>query len=498
MPEIKVHDKGSVTSLVAREGELLFHVLREHGFTIYSPCGGSGTCGKCRVYVKGQGDVTACLFSIIDSIEVVLPDQREARILTVQHSLTLELPFNPGNSSLLSGNPYGIAIDLGTTTLVSYLVNLNNGFLVETHSMLNPQTSFGGDVISRIHYASITPGGLRELQQTVIEAVNYQLNHFRHLMKCSGNDFVKITLAGNNTMLHLFLGADPSSMGVAPYIPGFTDTQTRKGKELGLECHPDAEITLLPSVSAFVGADIVAGIGSIRPTEEYRRYLFIDLGTNGELALLTPEKIWCCATAAGPVFEGANITCGMGGVVGAIAEFSEENYRVIGDEKPMGLCGSGLVDIVAFLLDSKLIDETGLLSKTFEIVSKEKSGTGNAIIINQEDIRQFQLAKSAIASGIIILLKLAGMKFEDLDALFLAGGFGNYLNVESAMKVGLIPSRMREKVIFLGNTAGTGSLLALRSVSFIKVLNTLLRKTIHIELSEDNDFPLEFAMNMAF
>jgi uncharacterized 2Fe-2S/4Fe-4S cluster protein (DUF4445 family) len=498
MPEIKIHDKGTVTSIVAREGEILFHVLREYGFDIYSPCGGSGTCGKCKVYVKGQGDVTACLFPVLDFIEVVLPDQREARILTAQHSLTLDLPFDPGSSSCLSGNPYGIAVDLGTTTLVSYLVNLNNGYLVETHSMLNPQTSFGGDVITRIHYASTVSGGLRELQQAIITAVNHQLNHFRKLIKCSENDLIKITLAGNNTMLHLFLGADPSSMGVAPYIPRFTDKQTRKGRDLRLACHPDAEVTLLPSVSAFVGADILAGIGSIRPSEEYRRFLFIDLGTNGELALVTPDKIWCCATAAGPVFEGANISCGMGGVVGAISEYSADSYRIIGDEKPLGLCGSGLVDIVAFLLDSKLIDETGLLSHTFEIVSKEESGTGTALTINQEDIRQFQLAKSAIATGIVILLRLAGVKFEDLDALFLAGGFGNYLNVESAMKVGLVPARMKEKVLLLGNTAGTGALLALRSVLFENVLHTLLEKTIHIELSEDDDFALEFVMNMAF
>ena len=215
-----------------------------------------------------------------------------------------------------------MAIDLGTTTLVTYLVNLLQGSLIETHSMLNPQSSFGADVITRIHYASTVPGGLQELQHAIISAINVQVHHFTHHLRYSYNDLVKITVAGNNTMLHLLLGADPYSMGQAPYKPGFIAKQVRKGKELGIHCHPEAEITLLPSVSAFVGADILAGLASIRPMEAYKNYLFMDLGTNGELALVTPDTIWCCATAAGPVFEGASISCGMGGVAGAITSFS--------------------------------------------------------------------------------------------------------------------------------------------------------------------------------
>jgi len=498
MCDVNVHNRGEVIKLSAEKGEILFNLLREHGINVYSPCGGKGTCGKCKVYVKGQGTETSCQYYVAESIEVILPDQLEARILTTQHQLTLELPADPGTVQHLSNRPFGIAIDLGTTTLVSYLVNLSNGTLLETHSMLNPQISFGADVISRIHYAASTPAGLKEMHDAIISAINYQVDHFRHLIHCSGNDLVKITVAGNNTMLHLLLGEDPSSMGQAPYLPMFTDKQKRKGKELGLHVHPESEITLLPSVSAFVGADIVAGIGSIRPTGNYKKYLFMDLGTNGELALVTPDSVRCCATAAGPVFEGASISCGMGGVAGAIAEFSSQGYRVIGDELPIGLCGSGLVDVIAFLLESRRIDNTGLLSGRFEIVPESHSGTGKAIFLDQPDVRQFQLAKSAIASGIIILLKQAGILFEDLDALFLAGGFGNYLNVESAVKTGLIPLQMKDKVVSLGNTAGTGAMLALRSELFSNVLYDILRRTKHIELSEDEDFPVQFAVNMDF
>ena len=254
----------------------------------------------------------------------------------------------------------------------------------------------------------------------------------------------------------------------------------------------------MPSVSAFVGADIIAGIGSIKPLEQYQRYIFMDLGTNGELALVTPETIWCCATAAGPAFEVANISSGIGGVNGAIAQYSSRGYNVIGDEKPLGICGSGLVDVVAYLIEYGLVDSNGFLENEFKIVSSDQSGKGNAITITQADIREVQLAKSAIATGINILIRQANLRFEDIDALFLAGGFGNYLNVESAMKIGLIPVQMKNKVISLGNTAGTGAILSLRSETFETILNDILQRTKHVELSQDDDFPLEFVMNMSF
>jgi uncharacterized 2Fe-2S/4Fe-4S cluster protein (DUF4445 family) len=314
----------------------------------------------------------------------------------------------------------------------------------------------------------------------------------------SADNLVKIMVAGNNTMLHLLLGEDPSSMGQAPYTPRFTDTQVKPASDLGLRCHKQAEITLLPSVSAFVGSDIIAGLGSIHYQMSNAGYLFVDLGTNGELALVTPGCIWCCATAAGPVFEGANISCGIGGVDGAIAEFSEYGMGVIGDEKPIGICGSGIVDVIALMLDKGLVDPTGLVKGDYEIVQKRESATGRSIFVNQEDVRQVQLAKSAIATGIKLLIKRAGLGYDDIDALFLAGGFGNYLNVDSAMIIGLLPLQLKGKVISLGNTAGTGALLAIKSLSFMDVLASILQKTKHIELSEDDDFLLEYAMNMNF
>lgn len=218
--------------------------------------------------VKGTGIVTSCLYEVQDSIEVIVPEQREAQVLSAQHSLTLNLPLNPGESVRLSDNPHGVAINLGTTTLVLYLVNLKTGSLVETLTLLNPQSVFGADVISRIQYASSAPSTLRELQTSICHAINMQLTRFILSPNISRNDIVKITVAGNNTMLHLLLGEDPSSMGQAPYTPSFTGIQKQSGIGQRLYFHPRAEIIILPSVSAFVGADIVAGIGSIQPMEQ--------------------------------------------------------------------------------------------------------------------------------------------------------------------------------------------------------------------------------------
>jgi uncharacterized 2Fe-2S/4Fe-4S cluster protein (DUF4445 family) len=224
----------------------------------------------------------------------------------------------------------------------------------------------------------------------------------------------------------------------------------------------------------------------------------MDIGTNGELALVTEKKILCCSTAAGPAFEGAKISCGMGAVEGAVSAFSEKGFTVIGDEIPSGICGSGLIDIVAWLLEKGELNADGQLNADYVVVPEGGTGTGKDISLTQDDIREVQLAKSAIASGIKILLKQAGISFNQLDALFLAGGFGNYINTENAISIGLLPAEMKEKIIPLGNTSGTGAILSLKSIKFDDVIRNLLSKSQHIELAEDEDFAVEFAMNMMF
>ncbi len=498
MYRLTVHHDGKVSTVTTDGRDFLLKVLRDHGFDVYAPCGGNGTCGKCKVWLKEEGSVTSCIYYIQEDLDLVLPDRKEASILVSQHEYTVKVPFMPGASINISTYPHGVAMDIGTTTLAFYLVNLITGTIVETRAMVNPQTRFGGDVITRINHAAQNKGGLEELQHAIIEAINVQLEHFVEVSGIQYNDLVKLTIAGNTTMLHLLMGVDPLPIALAPFNAPFIDEQVVDGKTLKLRCNPEAEVKLLPSISAYVGADIVAGIASIKPDDAYERYLFMDIGTNGELALVTPEKVWCCATAAGPAFEGARISCGLGAVVGAISTFEKGKFSVIGDETPIGICGSGLIDVVAYMVEEGLVNSDGLLEKDFELVPASKSDNGYPISITQSDIREVQLAKSAIAAGVNILMKNAGVRHQDIDAVFLAGGFGNYINKESAMKIGLISPEFKDKIISLGNTSGTGAVLALRSIRFDEVLENLRARTEYIELSGDDDFTLDFAMNMMF
>lgn len=495
MPLITVIEDEKRKFINAEKGDLLLPLLRRNNVELYSPCGGNGTCGKCKVLIKGEGSVTSCLYPIIKDIEVVLPDKREAAILVDQHAFTLQLPLNPGESSNLSYYPHGVAIDIGTTTVVFYLVNLFTGGIIETKAVMNPQARYGGDVISRINYTALSPDGLATLQKEVIQVINFQLDHFTELLEISADDMVKIVIAGNNTMLHLLLGVNPLPIALAPFTPAFTGEQVRKGKQLGFRCNPEAEVKVLPSVSAYVGADIVAGLASIRPLKQYKRYLFMDIGTNGEMALVTPEKIWCCATAAGPAFEGASISCGMSAVEGAINSFNGK-YSVIGDIPPQGLCGSGLIDVTAYLVNNQLVSPDGILEKDFVIV--QGSDAQIEITLTQQDIREVQLAKSAIRAGVNILLNKASLTFEDIDVLYLAGGFGNYIDTDNAIAIGMLPVEMKNKIISLGNTSGTGALLSLKSVEYDDIISGILAKTVYIELSNEDDFTLDFVMNMGF
>ena len=498
MPKLKVHFKNKITEFAVPVGTNLLKELRDNAFDIFSPCGGNGTCGKCKVYIRDEGSVASCLFTVEKDAEIILPDAGEASILVAQHAYLSALPFHPGKAATLSSNPMGIAVDIGTTTLVFYLVNLITGSLLETRSMINPQSRFGADVISRINYCAHSPEKLKELQQLIILAFNDQFSHFSQIIHFSSYDIVKLCISGNNTMLHLLLGVDPLPIALAPFTPRFTEEKDFRGSDLSLDCNPDALIKVLPSVSAYVGADIVAGIASIEPPENIRNYLFIDIGTNGEMAVVTPVKIWCCATAAGPAFEGANITCGMGAFEGAISSFDKKGYQTIAHTKPIGICGSGLVDIIAQLLDMKIINADGFMEEDYELVSASESANGISIIITPGDVREVQLAKSAICSGINILLETASLTADNIDAVFIAGGFGNYIRVESACKIGIIPEILKEKVISVGNTSGAGALLSVKTTLFDERIKHVLNKTEYIELSLNENFPLEFAMNMMF
>lgn len=491
MIRIKVFLSDQFEIITTDIGPSLLNILRDHGYSIYAPCGGKGTCGKCRMNISGEGYVMSCNYYPRHSMEVILPSMNEMNILVSQTEYLEDFPYEDDVTKHYSKTPYGIAIDLGTTTVVLYLLNLQSGMIEEITSFLNPQNLYGADVISRINYCQEHTNGLQKLQQIILRAIDDAIQTFRIRNNLSPECFEKIIIAGNTTMLHILLGKDPISIALAPFTPKFTSRQTIQGASSGLNIHDKAGLITLPCISAYVGADIVAGLAAIKSI--YRNFLFLDIGTNGEMALFKENQVYCCSTAAGPAFEGANLSCGMGAVSGAISGFIDPaNFQVIGNIEPAGICGSGIVDIVAYLIKNDLIDESGLLEKPF-IIHPE-----NGIQVTQDDIRQIQLAKSAIFSGIKILIDEAELSFEEIDFLFLAGGFGNYIHIESALQIGLLPHGLKEKIRPVGNSAGIGALQYLKSNQFKEKIDKILKMAHYLELSGRDDFTLEFAMNMNF
>lgn len=469
----------------------LLDILRNNGMDIHAPCGGKGTCGKCTVKITGEGDVLSCRYFPDRDIEVILPGRVEANILSRQTEFLEDLPLSTGSGSHLTPSPIGAAIDIGTTTVVIYFLNLLTGQIEKISSFLNPQKAYGADVITRICYCQEQENGLSVLHRSIIDAINHEFAAFVTQKGMKPENLEKVIITGNTTMLHIFLAEDPVPIALAPFTPRFTGKQTRSGYSAGIKINTDATVVTLPVISAFVGADIVVGLSALK--DKYKNYLFIDIGTNGEIALVTDDGVLACATAAGPAFEGANIYSGMAAVCGAVSGFTDpENIEVIGNCKPVGICGSGIVDVVAYLLRIGLIDETGFLKEPFFI------GSDMNIEVTQQDIREIQLAKSAIYSGIKILMNKAGLSFGDIDALFLAGGFGNYINTRSATEIGLLPSELKNRIYPVGNSAGIGALQFLKSNAFEKKINSTVENAQYIELSNVDEFPLEFALNMNF
>lgn len=474
----------------------LLNCIQDHVSDFYAPCGGNGTCGKCRVNIQGEEHVISCLYPVKSDITVFLPERKEMEVLASQYVLTKFMELRPGESSRLVTIPYGIAIDIGTTTMVFYIVNLLLGSVVDIVTMVNPQSHYGADVISRISYGHQNPKNVANLQILLIDSINSVIQEYCSRSGVLRNDFVKISVVGNTTMLHNLLGIDAISIAFAPFTPKFTDAQLIETYKLGININPKGTLVLPPSLSGYVGADILAGLASVDSKKLKDIFLYIDIGTNGEMILVTPERILACSTAAGPAFEGANISCGMGAFPGAISEFYGENMKVIGDIVPKGVCGSGLIDFVAYMLEASLLSSEGNISEDYLLYKAARKEEN--ITLTQQDIREVQLAKAAVYAGISRLLDMAGKSLDDLDHILLAGGFGNYLNISNAITIGLLPNLPLNKYIHVGNSAGSGALLALRSELFVKEIENLKKKIEYVELSSDADFPLEFAMSMDF
>ncbi len=421
------------------------------------------------------------------------------------------LKAEPGNTTQKF---YGIAMDIGTTTIAIYLVNLQTGREVGVWSMHNPQQKYGADVVSRINYTLQEAQGRLQLQKVLLAGINGGIKSLAAKHKVDPQDIVAVSLVANTVITHLLLGVNAITIANAPYVPIFSDGLQLTALELGLDVYSQAIISIPPAVVGYVGSDIIADL--LMVNLELNNYgLLIDLGTNGEIVLGGKGKILACSTAAGPAFEGTNITFGMAGVQGAIssmklADDGNVEYAVIGNIPPKGICGSGLVDGVAELLRHGLIDEFGTFVeysplvtdfkglKALRIVAASNSGTEDDIFLTQKDVREFQLAKGAVAAGITILLQEMEISKSEVSALYLAGGFGNYVNPRNACVTGIIPRELEDRVIRIGNGAGAGSKRYLLDQAAVTTGAELQKKIQYVELSSRLDFQTQFVDAMMF
>jgi uncharacterized 2Fe-2S/4Fe-4S cluster protein (DUF4445 family) len=420
-------------------------------------------------------------------------------------------PLRPGSRSL------GVGVDVGTTTVVCRLVDLSTGEFLGSASELNAQGSFGADVISRIGAAS-GPGGLEALQVRITSQVSEMAASLARRANAAPEDLACLAISGNSTMLHLLAGVPPEAMARTPFAPAFLGRRIESAAALGLCAHRGCAAILLQGVSAFVGADIVAGMAAIGLHEASGRSLYLDMGTNGEIAFGGSFGILCCATAAGPAFEGAGIERGSGGVRGAIDSVWMEDgairFGTIGDTEPTGICGSGLIDALAVFLDCRLVDDTGRMVDLAEarelppaLASLVAAGPRGPLVyldrerdiyISQADVRAAQLAKAAIAAGIDTLLAIAGVAPAEVDRLYLAGGFGSLLDVRSATRIGLLPRELADRVIVVGNASGAGSTAACLSRKRLEDCDRARAACSYVELSSRPGFNEAYIERMMF
>ena len=429
------------------------------------------------------------------------------------------IAVEPGDTHMHS---YGFILDIGTTTIAIYLVDLNSGDVLDADGKANPQRAFGADVLSRISAAS--EGGLLEkLQAVTLEAISESM---RGLLKEQGiveGNVYSVVAVGNTPMSHLFLGIDPINLAVAPFIPCFRTRVTMKGGELGLPMHPEGVVHLLPNISGYVGSDALGVAMATRMWEQKGYSLAVDIGTNGEILLACKGWVLACSAAAGPAFEGAHIHNGMRAGDGAVeaVRFEDDGIRleVIGKTAPQGICGSGLIDAVAELLRVGLLDVRGRLvdetapafaqplgtrlrirdgMREFVLAFSGEHKNEHEIVITQKDIRELQLAKAAIAAGIAILMQEMKIEASQIDRVFLAGAFGNYLDRENAVALGMFPGIPTDKIIPVGNAAAEGAGLCLLSAAHRKTADRIAQFVKPIELSTRTDFNAQFVREIGF
>lgn len=508
------------------------------GVLLPSACGGRGTCGKCRVRVRGAltaptgpelrhlsteelagGWRLACQSIPQGSVEVeYAPLPGAIPVLTAGEMPPVRL--NPAWGRLGDPAPLGLAVDVGTTTVAAYLMDLATGSMLAVASCLNPQTAFGADVVSRLTLAISEPDGLMRLSSAIRAAIGDLANACCRQAGVIAKRIVEVAVVGNTAMHHLLLALEPQSLAYAPYLPAATGPIDLPASDLGLALAPGARVHVLPVIAGYVGADTVAVAVATGLDRARRLSLAVDIGTNGEMLLGDRQRLLACSAAAGPAFEGARISQGMTAAAGAIDRVEEQDgdlqLHVIGGGPGVGICGSGLLDVAAILVRHGLVGPggrmrfdaagaaPGLARRLVDaeggaaFVLQEGGGGQRRVTVTQRDIRELQLAKGAIRAGIHLLMLRLGVETSQVQRLYLSGAFGNYLRPESALAVGLLPPVAAERIVAVGNAAGTGARMALLSLVERRRAARLARRVEYVELAGRPDFQEVFVDSLAF
>ncbi|MBF8258303.1 MAG: ferredoxin [Actinobacteria bacterium] len=517
---------GNASAPLSPGDTILAHAIRA-GIPILSPCGGEGRCGKCRVSVSGNvrggddpgvlspeersaGTRLACRCTPLGG-EVgvtVLPESRPARLSayiegkeTAEDGPYLPLHVVPGK-----GNPLGVALDAGTSTLAGALIDLRNGSVLARAAADNPQMACGEDLISRIVFVEENPDGLALLRRLLLQGIGQVISDLLRSSSVTG-EIVEFVAAGNTVISHILYGLSPAPMRRPPHRPTLREYPAKTGKDLGIGSAPSARLRIFPSIGGFVGGDIVSGILASGMHREDAVSLFYDVGTNGEVALGNREFRIACSSSAGPAFEGGEVACGMRAYPGAIDSVRidpssfEVSWTVIGGEKPSGVCGSGILDLCAELFRAGLIDRAGRFvpragapfrdterGKAFVVARAGQNTTDADILFTASDLKSVIRTKAALCAAAEALLEAVGFSREKVDRVYIAGGFGNFLDLRSALTLGVFPPFPLEKFVLLGNASLAGAIGAIRNRKRWEEACALCASTDHHDLSSDHGF----------
>jgi len=525
MKHFQVTFKPDGEQISIHAGATLLEAAGQAGIILNSACGGKGICKKCAVNLEPDGtQVLACQYHVHSNLTVTVPQNSrffEQRIL--EHGVDPQPAVAPTIYEKYREKVkdiFGLAVDIGTTTVVAKLIDMTNGKCVATKAALNPQARFGDDVISRIAYAK-TEENLAELHNVIIDCINELIRKLCVETDTDPKLIYELCAVGNTTMNHIFLKFPVAQLGQAPYKAHSLEAHDLSVSKLGLHINPEGNVHTVENIAGYVGSDTTAVALAVDLDSVQEPTLMIDIGTNGEIVLAAGGELYAASCAAGPAFEGARITCGSRAVEGAIeavvANEDDIDVDVIGNLPPHSMCGSGLIDAVAVLLDLGIIDATGrftslntlrtkqpqtILSRVCEHNGEQAFALADSadsrVFLTQRDIREVQLAKAAIRAGIKILQKKLGIKDADIENVYLAGAFGNYIRPQSAKRIGLLPNVPVERIHFVGNAAASGAQIILISQPWRDKARELARKIEYVEIAKESDFQAVFADSMSF